>query len=313
MEIFTSLSDIQINDRTSVALGTFDGIHVGHKVILDEALSAANKNTCKSLCFTFSNLPFNYIMDRDENDPYAVKYIATDEEKVSILEEMGFDYLINIPFDESMMKMRASDFFDNLLVKELKASHISVGFNYTYGIRAEGKAEDLVEAGKAHGIDVMVSEAVRIDGVIVSSTLIREMILNGRVDELKPYLGRYYSFSGRVEHGKKIGKKIGFPTINLIAPTNKVLPPNGVYFSRIFLNGIEYKSISNIGVKPTVGSDVKTIETYIFDFSDETYGEDVVVEFEYFLRGETKFANRDELHKQIAHDCDEAIKYHNSI
>lgn len=313
MEIFTSLNDIKINSKTAVALGTFDGIHLGHKVILEEALNAARGDNSKSLCFTFSNIPFNFIMDRDENDPHAIKYIASNEEKISIMKKMGFDYLANIPFDESMMKMRAKTFFHDILINTLNASFISVGFNYTYGARAEGRADDLIDEGKREGIKVMVHDAVCVDGDVVSSTLIREMILKGEVDRVSNYLGRTYGFKGRVEHGKKIGSRMGFPTVNIIAPWNKVLPPNGVYFSTMELDGSIYNSISNIGVKPTVGPADKTIETYIFDFNDETYGKEVIVKFEKFLREEIHFDSKLQLHKQIEKDCESAIKYHNKI
>lgn len=311
MEIFTSLNDIRINNKTAVALGTFDGIHLGHKVILEEALHAAGEDNLKTLCFTFSNHPFNFIMDRDENDPHAIKYIASNEEKTMILKKMGFDYLVNIPFDENMMKMRAKAFFRDVLINILNASFISVGFNYTYGARAEGRAEDLIEEGNREGIRVMVHDAVCVDGDVVSSTLVRKMILKGELDRVGDYLGRNYSFRGTVEHGKKIGSRIGFPTINIIAPRNKVLPPNGVYFSSIELEGRVYKSISNIGVKPTVGSADKTIETYIFGFNDETYGKEVIVSFEKFLREEMFFENKIQLHNQIEKDCESALKYHN--
>ena len=157
----------------------------------------------------------------------------------------------------------------------------------------------------------MVHDAVCVNGNIVSSTIIREMIMGGKMSEVYPYLGRNYSFRGQVAYGKKIGTRMGFPTVNLPAPDNKVLPPNGVYFSTIHVDGRRYNSISNIGLKPTVGSDSKTIETFILDFDDYIYGKEIIVEFEHFHREEVKFENQKDLHEQIARDCSQAREYHN--
>ena len=320
MEIYTSLDQINISEKTSVALGNFDGLHDGHRVIMEDAIRSAKEQGLRSLCFTFSNHPFNFILQRSDDDPDAVKLICTEEEKIELVRGMGFDILVNVPFDETIMKMRAHAFFEDIIIGVLNAGCVSVGFNYTYGARAEGKPGDLVRECEAAGIGVNIHEAVTVGGRVVSSTLIREMISTGNMERTAMYLGRPYSFSGKVRHGRHLGSKNGFPTVNIPAPDRQMLPPSGVYFSRIVICGIEYKSISNIGVNPTVNQDDdhaeltskphKTIETFIFDFDKDIYGDEITVYFDHFSRGERKFRSREELFEQISRDCDQARAFH---
>lgn len=311
MEIITSLDQLNITDKTSVALGNFDGIHIGHREVFRAALDAANEKDLKSLCFTFSNHPFNFILRRDDSDPDAVKLICTEDEKIALIEEIGFDILANVPFDEHIMKMQAHDFFSDIVIDKLNAAHVSVGFNYTYGARATGRPDTLRGECEAAGIGVSIHDAVIVDGDVVSSTLIREMIATGNMEMTAKLLGRPYSFTGTVKHGKRLGSRMGIPTINIPAPDRQMLPPNGVYFSRILIDGETYSSVSNIGVNPTVNDDRrrKTIETNIFDFDDDAYGREVTVYFDHFSRGERKFRNQEELFAQIARDCENAQNY----
>ena len=326
MEIYNSLEQLNFDRKTSVALGNFDGLHVGHRVIMEDAIKSAEENGLRSLCFTFSNHPFNFILQRSDDDPDAVKLICTEEEKIELIKNMGFDILVNVPFDETIMKMRSHDFFSNIIIEKLNAGCVSVGFNYTYGARAEGKPADLARECSAAGIRLNVHDAVIVDGRVVSSTLIREMIATGNMERTAMYLGRPYSFSGMVRHGKRLGSRNGFPTVNIPAPDRQMLPPSGVYFSRIIISGSEYCSVSNIGVNPTVNSnsndnmknDVnymsriqpKTIETFIFDFDQEVYDEDITVYFDHFSRGERKFRSKEELFEQISRDCEQARAFH---
>lgn len=311
MEIINSLDNINIRHKTAVALGNFDGIHIGHREIFRNALDAAKEQGLKSLCFTFSNHPFNFILRRNDSDPDAVKLICTEEEKIELIEDMGFDILVNVPFDEHIMTMHAHDFFEDIVRDKLNAGFVSVGFNYTYGARATGRPDTLRRECEAAGIGVEIHDAVIVDGEVVSSTLIREMIATGNMEMTAKLLGRPYSFTGTVKHGKRLGSSMGIPTINIPAPDRQMLPPNGVYFSRIHINGILYNSVSNIGLNPTVNDDVrrKTIETNIFDYDDDAYGKDVTVYFDHFSRGERKFRNKEELFAQISRDCENARNY----
>ncbi len=307
MKIFTSIDDIRIGEKTAVALGNFDGIHVGHTEILNDALKAAAKHEIKSLCYTFSNHPFNFIMNRKASDPAALKMICSEEDKIAMLEEMGFDYLVNVPFDEVTMKMHANEFFNNILIDKLNASIISVGFNYTYGTRAEGKAADLVRDGADNGIEVHVHEAVMYNDEVVSSTLIRETIAAGDMFKTYKLLGRPYSLSGIVEHGKSVGSKMGFPTINIIPAVDRALPPDGVYAAVTEIDGKEYKCIVNIGLQPTFDGTTRKIEAHLFDYDGDAYDKNAVVSLKKFVRPEMKFDSSDELYEQIKKDC-EAVK-----
>ena len=311
MEIINSLDQLNIGQKTAVALGNFDGIHIGHREIFRAALEAAKEQDLKSLCFTFSNHPFNFILRREDSDPDAVKLICTEDEKIELIENMGFDMLVNVPFDEHIMTMHAHEFFQDIVKTRLNAGYVSVGFNYTYGARATGRPYTLRRECEEAGIGVGIHEAVVVDGEVVSSTLIREMIATGNMEMTAKLLGRPYSFNGTVKHGKRLGSRMGIPTINIPAPDRQMLPPNGVYFSRIHINGVLYNSVSNIGFNPTVNDDTvrKTIETNIFDYDDDAYGQDVTVYFDHFSRGERKFRNKEELFAQISRDCENARNY----
>ncbi len=310
MKIINSLENLNIEGKTSVALGNFDGIHIGHQKIMHNAIEAAG-GRLQSLCFTFSNHPFNFILDRDASDPAAIKLICSEKEKIKLIEEMGFDMLVNVPFDENIMTMRAHDFFDSILIHKLNADFISVGFNYTYGARAEGNTDMLTGSCENAGIGITVEDAVKIDGNIVSSTLIREMIKAGNMEMAKLYLGRPVAFSGSVEHGLKLGSTNGIPTANIFVDDSRMAPPSGVYFSRVLIDGTEYTSVSNIGFKPTVqDTAVRSVETNIFDFDGELYGRDIKVLFDHFSRPEVKFGSKEELFDQIRKDCSNARKYY---
>ena len=221
---------------------------------------------------------------------------------------------LDVPFDEHIMKMRAHDFFEDIVRNKLNAGHVSVGFNYTYGARAEGKPEMLKEECDKAGISISVHDAVTVEGHVVSSTLIREMIATGNMELTAKFLGRPYSFSGTVSHGKRLGSKMGIPTINIPAPDRQMLPPNGVYFSRIDIAGTTYDSVSNLGFNPTVneGIAVRKIETNIFGYESPeggAYGKNVTVYFDHFSRGERKFRDKEELFALIARDCANALEY----
>ena len=314
MKIINTLDQMNTEGKTSVALGNFDGIHIGHLEIFRAALDAAKEQSLKSLCFTFSNHPFNFILRRNDRDPDAVKLICTEEEKIALIESMGFDILVNIPFDEQIMKMRAHDFFENIIVNKLNAGFVSVGFNYTYGARAEGRAEMLVRECEDAGIEISVHDAVMLDGRVVSSTLIREMISSGDMESVRRYLGRPLSFCGRVEHGNRIGSANGIPTANIAVPPERMLPPNGVYFSHIRIDDKVYESVSNLGTKPTIeDGSIKSIETNVFDFNGQLYGKDVEVILDHFSRAEVKFSSREELFAQIRSDCESAAEYHRRL
>ena len=311
MQIIRSLDGLRINEKTAVALGNFDGIHIGHKKIMENALEAAGKEGLRSLCFTFSNHPFNFILGREDDDPAAVKLICSEEDKTAMIDDMGFDILVNVPFDEQIMKMKAHDFFSGILRDRLNAGYISAGFNYSYGARAGGTPEMLRAECLAAGIGCEIQDAVTIDGKVISSTLIRELISEGNMELVKRCLGRALSFSGRVEHGRRIGSANGIPTANTAVPPERMLPPRGVYFSRITADGREYCGVSNLGVKPTVSSEERiSIETNVFGLEEDLYGREIRVFFDHFSRSEMRFGSKEALFSRIAKDRAAALGYY---
>lgn len=304
MQVFTSLNDIRIEEKTSVALGNFDGIHIGHIEILKKALDVAKEEGLKSLCYTFSNHPFNFIMRRDENEPEALKLICSEEEKISMLEDMGFDYLVNLPFDEITMKMSSDVFFNDVVIGKLNARAVSVGFNYTYGARAMGNANTLIAECQSNGIICNVHDAVRLDGKVVSSTLIREEIANGNMEIVAAMLGRPYRYMGLVVHGKSIGGKNGIPTLNLDIPRNRAIPPCGVYAGNANIDEQTYKCIINIGYQPTFGHNELKLEAHLFGYEGSAYGSNVIIMLDRYIRPERKFDSKEELYAQIEKDCE---------
>ena len=309
MTVITSIENIIIKDELVIALGTFDGIHIGHLQILEDAVSEAKSSGLKSACLTFSNHPLNFIKGLDYGDAGSVRLLCSEEQKLSILESLGFDYVINIPFDKNIMTMRATDFIRNILNDKLHARILCCGFNYSFGDKAEGTVDTLRSESTKYRFKINAHDAVKYNNQVVSSTAVRALVREGNFELTNKYLGREYSISGKVIHGNNIGKGIGFPTINLGIPTELEMPPNGVYFSRAVVCGKEYKSITNIGNRPTVGKNDKVLETHIFDFDSEVYGDEICIKLLKYHRPEIKFDSIEELAKQITIDCKLASIY----
>jgi len=305
MEIFRELKDIDIKERCAVALGNFDGVHLGHQAIISQCVADAKEKGIKAAVFTFSTHPKNLIPGKK-----PVLSILDEDEKAELIENLGADYLFNIPFTEDVMTMAPETFVKELLAEKCKAKEVLCGFNYHYGFKAEGDTELLRKLGEKYDFTVFESKPVTFDGDVVSSTLIRELIKSGDVDDCKDYLGRYYTVSGEVVVGNRLGKSLGFPTSNINLDENMVTPPNGVYITYLIYNGVRYPSITNVGVKPTIGEFKKNMETHIFNFNKELYGKYIKIEFIKKIRDEVKFSSKEELSTQIAKDCNEVKAYH---
>ena len=232
------------------------------------------------------------------------------EEKVEMLRHLGIDYLFSIDFDYSISHTDPEDFIINVLMDKLKMKEVYCGFNYRFGYQAKGDTDLLMKVGRRRGFSIHVMDPVRVKGQIVSSTLIRDLILEGKVDECRLMLGRNYSIGGEVVRGNMIGRTIGFPTSNILIDENMVTPSNGVYITRCNYNFKQYEGITNVGIKPTIGDNKRVIETHIFDFNNDIYGREIKVEFIKKLRDEMKFPSVDALAEQIQNDCKAAREYH---
>ncbi len=305
MIVFDSLEKIKDMPETATALGNFDGVHVGHRAIINATVKKAKECGLKSCVFTFSNHPKSLIPGAK-----PVKNIIYREEKAALIEQMGVDYLVDIPFTAKIMTMEPEVFVRQLLVDSLRAKELFCGFNYHFGFRGAGDVQKLRILGAQYGFHVNAVPAVMVDGDVVSSTLIRGLIMAGEMDECAKFLGRNYDIGGEVVVGNRLGKSLGFPTSNIMIDETMVTPPNGVYITYCIYNGVRYPSITNVGIKPTIGTFKKNMETHIFNFDKELYGKLIKIEFIKKTRDEVKFSNLKELSAQIAKDCREAKAFH---
>ena len=288
-----------------MALGNFDGVHKGHQQIIGRTVKSAEAAGLKSAVFTFSNHTRTLL----KNLP-AVKNILYPEEKAAVMEGMGIDYMFNIPFTKEVMSMSPERFVKEILVDAFRIREAYCGFNYSFGYKAQGTPEVLMHEGLKHGFGIHVQEPYMIDGIVVSSTYIRQLISEGRMEECTRFMGRMYSIGGEVVVGNKLGRTIGFPTSNVMIDESMASPPNGVYITYCSYNGVKYPSITNVGVKPTIGTYSKNVETHIFNFDKELYGKQIRVEFVKQTREERKFSGIEELSRQIESDCIMAKAYH---
>lgn len=305
MKIFNSLEEIREIEPTVIALGNFDGVHRGHQEIINRTVKSAEAAGLKSAVFTFSNHTRTLL----EKVP-TVKNINYPEEKAAIMESMGIDYLFNIPFTPDILKMTPEEFIDEILVKKFRIREAYCGFNYHFGYKAAGTPEVLMREGMKKGFGIHVQEPFKINDIVVSSTYIRKLIEEGRMEECAEFMGRLYSIGGEVVVGNKLGRTIGFPTSNVMIDENMASPSNGVYTTYCIYNGVKYPSITNVGVKPTIGTYNKNVETHIFNFDKELYGKQIKVEFIKKTRPEMKFSSVEELSRQIKSDCIMAKAYH---
>ena len=305
MKIFRDLEEIDDIDSTVVALGNFDGIHLGHRSLIDEAVKIAAEKGLKSAIFTFSNHPRNVLAGEN-----IVKNIMYEDEKITLLETLGIDYMFSLDFDDAMMRISPENFAKNILSERFKADTAICGFNFSYGYKAAGNAENLAKFGQKFGFETVVKEPVKVNGEIVSSTLIRKKITSGDMESAAILLGRNYSIRGEVIYGNRKGRTIGFPTCNITIDDAMVSPANGVYVTYCHVNGRRHNSITNVGHKPTIGNYAKNIETNILDFNEDIYGSKIKVEFLKMTRAEQKFSGLKELQEQLITDIKFARSFH---
>ncbi|BDU50750.1 bifunctional riboflavin kinase/FAD synthetase [Haliovirga abyssi] len=282
-----------------VALGTFDGIHLGHQSVIKSAIDKAKELNGTSILFTFSPHPLKVI-----TSSAGPKMINSKDEKEFLLEKLGVDILIFANFTVEFSDLHPEKFMKNVLKDILDVKEIFVGFNYTFGKDAIGTTDYMKELSEKYDIKLNVVEPMKIEDEIVSSTLIREYIKNGDLKKAEKLLGYPVMISGKIVQGKKIGRKLGFPTANLKI-VNKAYPPYGVYGVKIIFDSEKDKSyygIMNIGKNPTLKPGEHSIEVNIFDFDKNVYGEKIIIELMKFIRYEKKFETVENLIKEIKND-----------
>jgi riboflavin kinase/FMN adenylyltransferase len=287
--------DIQ-SSNNYVALGSFDGLHIGHLSLIYKVVEIAKKNNGKSMVFTFKNHPRTLI-----NKESSLKLLMDNERKAKILEIHKVDIVCFKEFDFEFMKMTPKEFVESLVVN-YNVKGFVVGFNYKFGYKNLGNVELLRELQSKYGYELYVMEPCIYNNEVVSSTRIRRSLQQGDVLGACKMLDMPYSLSGEIVHGKKIGRTIGFPTANLKYNENFILPGIGVYYTNIKVNNNIYKGITSVGNNPTVEGKNLTIETYILDFDKEIYGEQIDVNFIKKIRDEKKFNSLEELKDQLNKD-----------
>ncbi len=279
-------------------IGSFDGIHLGHKKILQTITETAKKNNGKSILITFWPHP-RYVLKKN-ND---FKLLTSLDEKIKIFEENKIDILYVIDFSLKFSKVTANNFVKNILLDKLKINCILIGYNNNFGKNRQGNIKYLEQNKNLFDIDIISIPKQSVDKISISSTKIREFLKNGKIGSANQLLGRKYSINGKIVRGNGIGRKINFPTANIeINEPKKLLPKNGVYAVEVILNNKTYLGMLNIGYNPTIKNEKKSIEVNIFKFSDEVYNNKILINFIKRIRNEKKFKNLNELKKQLIID-----------
>ncbi len=293
----------KIEEPSAVTIGNFDGIHLGHQKLIKTVLECSQNEGLRSIVFSFEPHPVEFFGRKSD-----FKTMFSVEEKKYIINSLGVDTLIQYPFNREFSSMSPDEFM-NLLVEKTNCKVLVVGENYHFGKDQCGDIDTLKKLGEERGIRVIGIPRVKIHDVRVSSTRIRGLINYGDMETVTKLLNKPYFSMGEIVHGDERGRVMNFPTINMLPQLKKLLPPDGVYFSRIWLDGKVYNGMSNIGLNPTFNGEARKIETHIFDFDEFVYGKVAMVGFYKRIRSERKFKNMEDLMAQLNDDKAECRKY----
>jgi riboflavin kinase/FMN adenylyltransferase len=297
MEVFRDIKDFRRPEsKTIVTMGNFDGIHLGHQALVGNTVAEARECGAKSLVFTFDPHPLKLLAPER-----APKMILRHQDKMDMLRALGVDTVIVQNFDREFANIQAKDFVRRYFIERLNLLKIWLGRDLRFGRGREGGVEDLIRWGGEQGFDVGIVEPILVQGSRISSSRIRQLIGEGRVNEVEPMLGRYHFISGNVVNGHRRGRELGFPTANL-ATTTEVLPGDGIYATLMELKNRRWLSVSSVGRNPTFGEGARTIETFILDFAQDIYGESVALSFVQRIREERKFYEIENLVSQMHQD-----------
>lgn len=299
MKTFRSILDFKCRVKKNIiTIGTFDGVHLGHKSILEKMKNATQKNQYESLVLTFFPHP-RMVLQQDS----SIKLLNTIDEKATLLEKFGIDNLIIHPFDEAFSNLTAEEFVKEILVDKLNIHKIIIGHDHRFGKNRSADINDLITFGKKYDFEVEQISAKEIDEIAISSTKIRKALLEGNVKLANEYLGYPYFISGKVIEGKKIGRTIGFPTANILLSENyKLLPKNGVYVVSSFIKNELRYGMMNIGNNPTLGKNEQSIEVHFFELNEDIYNENLQISILEHIREEHKFNSLTALQTQLEKD-----------
>ena len=302
MKVYSSIEEFETIPFAVATTGTFDGVHIGHRTILNRLIEVAQKTGGESVLLTFNPHP-RQVLQPDVD----LKMLNTIEEKIDLLEKAGLDHLIIHPFTKDFSRTSTLEYVRNILVQKIGVKRLVIGYDHHFGRNREGSFDHLKEFGPLYGFEVEEIPAMDIDAVAVSSTKVRKAIEVGDVERANEFLGYPYTLEGIVAKGDQLGRTIGFPTANLeVSNSSKLLPANGVFAVMVTIDNQLYKGMCNIGVRPTIEGTSSRIEINLFDFDADLYGKPMRVQFLHRMRSEQKFANLNELKSQLSIDSAEA-------
>lgn len=293
-------------EKTVIALGFFDGVHRGHGALLRKAAERAGELNAAPAVFTFDRSPKEFVTGK------PVLLINSNDDRRDIIRRVyDIQRVIFAPFDREMMTMPWQDFITELLVKQYGAVHLVAGHDYRFGHKNEGTVERLREKCRELGLGCDIIPKVELEGITVSSTYIRTLVEAGDMERAAEFLGHRHCLSQTVQHGQRIGRTIGIPTVNLAVPEHVLAPAHGVYVTCVYLpDGRMYHGVTNVGTRPTVtDGDAVSVETFLLGFDGDLYGQEIRIEFCRRLRGEKKFASLEELRQEIQHNIRETERY----
>lgn len=305
MKIFNSIKSFNATKPTIVTIGTFDGVHLGHQKIVAQITKNADALNCESLVLTFFPHPRMVLQESTE-----MKQLNTLNEKIALLDNLGIDNLVVHPFDKEFSRLTAEEFVKKVLVDVFKIKKIIIGHDHRFGRNRTATIDDLINFGETYGFEVEQISAEEINEVSISSTKIRNALLEGNIELATNYLGYDYSLTGIIFKGKQLGRTIGYPTANItIEEDYKLIPNNGVYIAKSVLNGKTVFGMMNIGTRPTVDGTKQTIEINFFDFKQDLYGQKITISLLHRMRSEQKFESIDALKNQLGKDKKTALAF----
>jgi riboflavin kinase/FMN adenylyltransferase len=308
LKLFHSINDFQSTKKTILTLGTFDGVHIGHKKILERITQNTENGKYESLVLTFFPHPRMVLQEKSE-----IRLLNTIGEKIKLLEATGIENLVVHPFNESFSRLTAEEFVRTILVEKFQIQKIIIGHDHRFGRNRTANIDDLIAFGIEYGFEVEQISAEEIQDVSVSSTKIRKALNEGNMALANEYLGYSYFLNGKVVKGKQLGRTIGFPTANIhIEEDYKLIPKIGVYVVKATINKETVFGMMNIGFNPTVSGDKQTIEVHLFNFDKDIYDQNIEVSLLHYIREEQKFSSVDALKAQLHEDQINSLAFLNS-
>ena len=304
MRIISGTTQFKIEEGTAVAIGKFDGLHLGHRRLLKEILRQ-KEDGLKAAVFTFDPSPEVFFGMNPSRE------LSTNEEKRALFREIGIDILVEFPFNRMTAATPPEDFVVDILCRRMNARFVAAGTDLSFGAMGKGNFALMSSLARHLGFEARKIDKIERNGKVISSTLIRRLVEEGNMEEAAACLGAPYRITGKIVHGRALGRRIGIPTLNQLPPPDKLLPPFGVYYSEVKADGRVYKGMTNIGTKPTVTDEhVVTVETYLYDFEGDLYGETAEVGLLTYRRPEKRFSGVIELRKTMEEDILAGKIYH---